>query len=170
MVIFFFFFSWCKCGVFQCYMKGCRGRLTCLPLIYCLLSWNGRIAGVRTKTTQQGVKPKSTAGFSCINCCSTQLDLICDALPVSSEEGWINVVFFENLLETREQIPAPLWCSRPPRSYWAPPGFYRQWTWNQRRKALRGIFFFQLNSDVHTGSPGLRRMASFSQLSAGQRY
>lgn len=94
---FFFFFPWCKCGVFQCYMKGCRGRLTCLPLIYCLLSWNGRMAGVRTKMTQQGAKPKSTAGFSCISCCSTQSDLIGDALPVSSEEGWINVLLFWEL-------------------------------------------------------------------------
>lgn len=60
--------------VFQYCMKGCIGRLTCLPLIYCLLSWNGRIVGVRTTITQQSVffffRNKIyniKALFSCVN-------------------------------------------------------------------------------------------------------
>lgn len=53
-LFFFFFFTGANVKVFRHYMKGCIGRLTCLPLIYCLLSWNGRIVGVRTAATQQG--------------------------------------------------------------------------------------------------------------------
>lgn len=65
------FFPGANVEVFQYYMKGCIGRLTCLPLIYCLLSWNGRIVGVRTTITQHGVfleiKSNIKAPLSCIN-------------------------------------------------------------------------------------------------------
>lgn len=54
LFLFYFFFTGANVKVFRHYMKGCIGRLTCLPLIYCLLSWNGRIAVVRTAATQQG--------------------------------------------------------------------------------------------------------------------
>lgn len=88
---------------------------------------------------QQGVKPNTKAPSSCINGLMLQLNWPFARLPASPEELETNEthrVRFENVLEMRVQTPAPLWSSLPQCSYLAPPGFYSQWTWNQRRHQM----------------------------------